>query len=62
MIRITDVERGIAIGRENDDDRIIVYRGGVAIMDIYWAVKVLEKMGDGCVEVPMSYPEERFWI
>lgn len=62
MIRITDVERGIAKGRENDDERIIVYSGGVAITDMYWAVKVLEKMGGNCVEVPMFYPNERFWL
>lgn len=62
MIRITDAVRGIAKGRENDEERIIVYSGGVAITDMYWAMKVLEKIGNNCQEVPMCYPEERFWI
>lgn len=62
IIRITDIENGKAIGRANDDERLIVYSGGLAIFDMYWALKVLEKVGNDCVQIPMSYPQERFWI
>ena len=51
-----------AIGRENDRERLIVYSGGMAIFDMYWALKVLNKIGNNCSKIEMSYPKERFWI
>ena len=62
MIRITDVANQRVAGRENDEQQIVVYDGGVAIHDLYYAMKILEKTGDDCIQIPMSYPEERFWI
>lgn len=62
IIRITDYENGIAKGRETDEERLIVYSGGLAIFDMYWAMKVLNKIGNNCQNLPMAYPEERFWI
>lgn len=62
MIRITDVANQRVTGRENDEQQIVVYDGGVAIHDLYYAMKILEKAGDDCIQMPMSYPEERFWI
>lgn len=62
MTRITEVETAVKTGRDNDEQRIVVYNGGLAIFDMYWAMKVIEKFGDKCVDLPMSYPEERFWI
>ena len=61
MVRITDIERGFAKGRETDNEKLIVYSGGVAITDIYWAMKIIEKIGEDCITFPMSYPTERFW-
>ena len=62
MIRITDVANGKVIGRDNDEQRIVVYDGGIAVHDLYFAMKILEKIGNDCVQIPMSYPQERFWI
>lgn len=62
MIRITDVANQRVAGRDNDEQQIVVYDGGVAIHDLYYAMKILEKAGDDCIQIPMSYPEERFWI
>ncbi|MBD5329692.1 MAG: ornithine cyclodeaminase [Bacteroides sp.] len=62
MARITDVANKRVSGRENDNERILVYNGGIALTDMYWAMKIVEKIGDNCPEIPMSYPEERFWI
>lgn len=62
MIRITDVANGKVQGRENDEQRIVVYDGGIAIHDVYFAMKILEKAGDNCINLPMSYPKERFWL
>lgn len=62
MIRITDVANQRVVGRENDEQQIVIYDGGIAIHDLYFAIKILEKIGDDCVQIPMSYPEKRFWI
>lgn len=62
MIRITDVTNRVKPGRESDDERTIVYNGGLAIFDIYWAKKILKKYNDQTLDIPMGYPKERFWI
>lgn len=62
MARITDFANNRAKGRENDFERILVYNGGIAITDIYWAMKIVEKIGDNCPQIPMSYPQKRFWV
>ena len=62
MVRITDVANNKFPGRENDEERILVYNGGIALTDMYWAMKIVEKIGDNCPQIPMSYPTERFWI
>lgn len=62
MTRITEVHNGNRPGRESDDERTIVYNGGLAIFDLYWAKKILEKFGNQGVAFNMSYPKERFWI
>lgn len=61
MVRITDVANGRAAGRLNDEERIVVYNGGIALTDMYWAMKIAEKFPD-TENISMSYPEERFWI
>lgn len=62
MTRITDVANNRAPGRENDKERILVYNGGIAITDLFWAMKIAEKIGDNCPQIPMSYPNDRFWV
>ena len=62
MVRITDVVNGHAEGRINDQQRILVYNGGIALHDMYWAMKIAEKVGDACPKIPMFYPTERFWL
>lgn len=62
MARITDVANGRASGRTSDTERILVYNGGLAITDMYWAMKIVEMVGDNVPDIQMSYPEERFWV
>lgn len=62
MFRITDAANGKVSFRDNDKQRIVVYNGGLAIFDLYFAMKTLEKVGDNCIDLPMSYPTERFWL
>ena len=63
-VEMSDVVRGVAPGRENDEQRVVVYCGGIALHDLYIAAKVLDvaaQRGDA-PDVPMSAPSERFWI
>lgn len=63
MFRITDYSNGKVKGREDNFERIIVYNGGLATFDLFWAIKILrllEDESDHCVY--MSYPKDRFWI
>ena len=62
MNRITDVANKRAVGRVNDEERILVYNGGIALTDMYWAMKIVEKIGNDCPQIPMSYPTQRFWV
>ena len=62
MTRITEVANKKKEGRTNDQERILVYNGGIALTDMYWAMKIVEKIGNLCPQIPMSYPQERFWI
>lgn len=62
MVRITDVVNGREKGRENDNQRLIIYNGGIALHDMFWAMKIVEKVGDNCPSIPMAYPKERFWL
>lgn len=62
MLRITDVANGKVKGRESETERIIIYDGGIAIHDLFFAMKILEKIGDNSIQIPMSYPKARFWL
>lgn len=62
MIKISDAANGRTPFREHDNQRIVIYNGGLAIFDLYFAMKALEKAGDNCIDLPMSYPSERFWM
>lgn len=62
MTRITDVVNSRKEGRTNDLERIIVYNGGLAITDMFWAMKIVGKIQDQCPQIPMSYPKQRFWV
>lgn len=62
MVRITDVVNGRVNGRTNDRERIVVYNGGIALHDMYWAMRIEERIGDSCPKIAMSYPDDRFWI
>lgn len=60
---VSDVLLGKMSGRENNDERIIVYNIGLAIHDIYFANKIFELLSDNpSTEVNLSIPTEKFWF
>ena len=64
MIEVDKIENGKCIGRDNDEQRIIAYCGGIALHDLYCGYKVYQlamEKGLG-VDVNMKYPETHLWI
>lgn len=59
---VSDVVNGIKPGRENDEERILVYNIGIALHDIYYAGQIYGKMEDSATEVEFLSPTERFWL
>lgn len=60
---IADVITGNAVGRENDQERIIVYNIGIALHDIFFAEKVYQLLDDvDEAKVDFEPPKEKFWL
>ncbi len=64
---VCDVVNGEKPGRENDEERIIVYNIGISVHDIYYAASIYKLMEDRGIlqtfpEVDMMEPKEKFWV
>lgn len=61
---VSDVVLGNAVGRENDNERILVYNIGLAIHDIFFASKIYEMLEDDekLQEVDLLGPKEMYWV
>ncbi|MBQ7386093.1 MAG: ornithine cyclodeaminase [Ruminococcus sp.] len=59
---VSDVVNGLKPGRENDEERILVYNIGIALHDIYYAGQIYGKMENSATEVEFLPPTERFWL
>ncbi len=59
---VSDVVNGKKAGRENDEERILVYNIGIALHDIYYAGQIYGKMQNSATEVEFLPPTERFWL
>ena len=59
---VTDVLRGKALGRQNDNERIIVYNIGIAAQDVYFAGKIYNLIGSDCIDISLNPPIDKFWI
>lgn len=58
----TDVLNKKCAGRENDEEKILVYNYGLAILDLYFAEKYLERADDLIKEVDYNYSADKFFI
>lgn len=61
---ISDVVNGKAVGRENDEERIIAYNIGVAMHDINFAAHIYQMLASSSdiAEINLHEPTEKFWI
>lgn len=61
---VCDVVNFNAIGRENNQERILVYNIGLAIHDINFAAHIYQLMKDNdkLLNLDMLDPKEKFWI
>jgi ornithine cyclodeaminase/alanine dehydrogenase-like protein (mu-crystallin family) len=57
----TDVLAGKRLGRENDKERILVYYYGLAVHDLYFATKILEK-SENLGDMEYRYCKERYFV
>nr|WP_302147680.1 hypothetical protein [Limosilactobacillus mucosae] len=60
LANVTDVLNGVKKGRESDRERILVYNYGLAIHDLYFAMKLLNNI-DG-KEVEYNFCTKKFFI
>lgn len=58
----TDVLHGLKPGRENDQERILVYNYGLALLDLYFANQLLKKADDQAKVIPYNYCSEKFFM
>lgn len=49
------------VGRQNDDERIIVYNIGISLHDIAFASRIYRMIGEGAGEVDLKKPGRKFW-
>lgn len=58
----TNVLNLLVKGRENDNERILVYNYGLAIFDLYFANKVLTSDSQDGVNIDYNYCKEKFFM
>lgn len=58
---VTDVVNGKMPGRETEKERIIAYNIGIALHDIYFALKIYNEFKGG-TSIEMNHPEGKFWV
>lgn len=61
---VTDVLNGSAVGRENDNERILAYNIGLSIHDINFAAHIYELVKDSkdLLDIDLEGPKQKFWI
>lgn len=60
---VSDVVNGKSVGRENDNERIMVYNIGIAVHDVYFAANIYSMLLDkDCRNIELNSPVEKFWI
>ncbi|MCM1295362.1 MAG: ornithine cyclodeaminase [Muribaculaceae bacterium] len=59
---VSDVVNGQAKGRENSEQRILVYNIGIALHDIYFAKKIYDKLATVAEDILLKAPNEKFWV
>lgn len=60
---VSDVVNGKALGRENDEERILAYNIGVSMHDINFAAHIYEQLKDKeLVDIDLHGPTDKFWV
>lgn len=60
---VSDVVNGMAVGRENNRERIIAYNIGVSMHDVNYAAHIYEMLNHvELMDVDLRGPAEKFWI
>ncbi len=60
---ISDLLNKKTEGRKNDKEKILVYNIGISALDVFYALKIYDKLKDKkTLEVDFFEPKEKFWI
>ena len=61
---VSDVVNEKAVGRENDEERILAYNIGVSMHDINFAAHINRLLGDSSdlMDIDLHEPTDKFWI
>ena len=64
ITEVSKIEKGELSGRDNDQQRILAYCGGIALHDIYCGYKIYQiAVEKGIGEtIEMTYPDQHLWI
>lgn len=58
----SEVFLGQAAGRENDEERILIYNIGISLHDVYFASQVYDRIEEKGSEILLFEETEKFWI
>lgn len=64
IAEVSRIEKKEITGRDNNEQRIVAYCGGIALHDIYCGYKIYQ-LAQACgvgADVDMKYPEKHLWI
>lgn len=64
IAEVSEVVRGVKVGRESDAERIIVYNVGLSMHDINYARHIYKLLGDdsSCPDFDIKPPAEKFYL
>lgn len=62
LTEVADVVRNVALGRESDEERILVYNIGISLHDIYFASKIYDMLMTRGIEITLEKPTEKIWV
>ena len=62
LTNISDVLNGKAKGRNNDEERIMIYNYGLAIHDLFYAIKLYELADKKGLDIEYNYCQSKFFM
>ena len=62
IAELSDVSSGDAVGRADDNERILSYNIGLGLHDLIFADKIYDMLKDRIPDLSLDRQTEKFWI